>query len=320
VEMKIVILSLLISIAFALDVSIDLVSKSPLTIEFTVSNPSEFDETFLQWGTPFEGIWDDLFDIRDENFNKVTYAGILMRRGDVPIDSEYVTIPAGDKKSIVVDLGENYEFTATGKYMVRVNLPHYNELIFTPDDNQVEVFQLDTVPERRPVGAPQAWTNCNSNQISIATSAVTGSVSACSRSVSCLNQANGCSPTYGTWFGSYSDSNWNHVSNIFRTVHARLNLGIGSFNGYCNGPQCTQNTYGYVYPTDTTYTVYMCNLFWTIPNERINTIVHEMSHFRNLGGTNDYAYGESACRSLAASNPNNACRNADNICYFASYV
>jgi len=316
--MKIVILSLLISIAFALDVSIDLVSTSPLAINFTVSNPETTDKTFLQWGTPFEGIWDDMFDIRDESFNRITYAGMLMRRGDVPIDSEFVTIPAGEKRSVVIDLGDNYEFTSTGKYMVRVNLPPYSELLYIPDDNQVEVFKLETVPERRRVGAPQGWTACSQTQISQTNSAITTSISASSRSVTCLNAANGCEPTYRTWFGGYSDNNWNYVTNVFRQVHNRLNNF--EFNGYCNPSGCGQNTYGYVYPTDTTFTVHLCSLFWSIPNERVNTIVHEMSHFNSLGATRDYAYGESACRSLATSNPNNACRNADNVCYFSGYV
>jgi peptidyl-Lys metalloendopeptidase len=314
--MKIVILSLLIAIAFALDVSIDLVSQSPLTISFTVSNPGTTDETFLQWGTPFEGIWDDMFEIRDEDFNIVTYAGILMRRGEVPIDSEFVTIAAGESKSVIVDLGSNYEFKTTGKYMVRVNLPQYSQLTYENNEKQVEVFQLETVPERKPVGAPQAWTNCNSNQISITNAAISSSITAASRSVSCLNT--GCDTLYSTWFGTYTDSNWNHVSNIFRQVHARLNNY--EFNGYCNAPQCNANTYGYVYPSDTTFTVHLCALFWSIPNERENTIIHEMSHFNSLGRTQDYTYGENNCRNLARTNPNNACRNADNICYFSYYV
>jgi len=299
-------------------VSIDLVSTSPLAINFTVSNPETTDKTFLQWGTPFEGIWDDLFDIRDESFNRISYDGMLVRRGDVPIDSEFVTIPAGEKRSVVVDLGENYEFTSTGKYMVRVNLPQYSELLYTHDDNQVEVFKIETVPEKRRVGAPQGWTGCTQTQISQTNSAITTSISSSSRSVTCLNSANGCDPTYRTWFGAYSDNNWSHVHNIFRQVNTRLvNY---EFNGWCNNANCGSNTYGYVYPTDNTFTVYLCSLFWSIPNERVNTIIHEMSHFRSLGGTNDYAYGESACRSLATSNPNNACRNADNICYFSGYV
>jgi len=315
-EMKIVILSLLISIAFALEVSIDLVSQSPLVINFTVSNPDTMADTFLQWGTPFEGIWDDMFEILDADFNRVDYAGILMRRGLVPIDSEFVTIPAGGMKSIFVDLGENYEFTSTGKYMIRVNLPEYSELIYSRNDDQVEVFQLDTVPERKPVGAPQEWYECTNTQINQANTAITNSITACSRSVSCLNT--GCDTLYSTWFGSYTDARWTVVSNIYRRVHDRLR--DFEFNGWCNPSGCGSNTYGYVNPSDRTYTVHLCSLFWSIPNERENTIIHEMSHFTPLGGTGDYAYGETPCKNLARTDPASAVYNADNICYFSWYV
>jgi len=315
--MKIVILSLLFAVAFGkLDVTIDLISQSPLAINFTVSNPTSTDQTFLQRGTPFEGIWTDMFEIRNEKFERLDYVGMIMFRGPVPIESEYITIPAGDMKTVIVDLGENYEFTSVGKYMVRVDMPEYSELIYSSNDNQVEVFQLETVPTRSPVGAPEAWTNCNNNQISQTNAAISTSITACSRSVSCLNS--GCDALYRTWFGGYSDSNWNHVTNVFRLVHTRLQSS--TFNGYCNPSGCGSNTFGYVYPTDNTFTVHLCSLFWSMPNERQNTIIHEISHFRTLGGTQDYAYGESPCKSLASSNPNNACRNADNICYFAWYV
>ena len=47
------------------------------------------------------------------------------------------------------------------------------------------------------------------------------------------------------------------------------------------------------------------------------TIIHESSHFTANGGTNDYAYGQTACKNLAISNPANAVRNADSHEYFA---
>ncbi|KAF5384988.1 hypothetical protein D9615_001185 [Tricholomella constricta] len=47
------------------------------------------------------------------------------------------------------------------------------------------------------------------------------------------------------------------------------------------------------------------------------TLIHESSHFTRNGGTNDYAYGHSAVKSLAISNPANAVRNADSHEYFA---
>ena len=47
------------------------------------------------------------------------------------------------------------------------------------------------------------------------------------------------------------------------------------------------------------------------------TLVHEMSHFNAVAATDDHAYGQSAAKSLATSNPTRALDNADNHEYFA---
>jgi peptidyl-Lys metalloendopeptidase len=46
-------------------------------------------------------------------------------------------------------------------------------------------------------------------------------------------------------------------------------------------------------------------------------MIHEMSHFNVIAGTDDWAYGQSAAASLARSNPTRAVDNADNHEYFA---
>jgi hypothetical protein len=69
------------------------------------------------------------------------------------------------------------------------------------------------------------------------------------------------------------------------------------------------------------YRVYLCNAFWAAPNtgtdSRAGTIVHELSHFTVLGGTSDFAYGQTAARRLAQQQPNRAVQNADSHEYFA---
>ena len=45
--------------------------------------------------------------------------------------------------------------------------------------------------------------------------------------------------------------------------------------------------------------------------------MHELSHFPQIGGTSDFAYGQTVASNLASNNPNNAVLNADSIEYFA---
>jgi peptidyl-Lys metalloendopeptidase len=83
---------------------------------------------------------------------------------------------------------------------------------------------------------------------------------------------------------------------------------------------CTDSAYAYVYPTQP-YTIYLCNAFWNAPStgtdSKAGTLVHEMSHFNVVAGTNDYAYGQTAAKNLAIQNPTRAIANADSHEYFA---
>jgi len=297
-----------------LDIKIGLYRADPPVVNFTISNPYPVPHVFLAWGTPFEGVWTDMFDIRDEQNNRVDYIGMLVRRGEKPIDEEYITVPAGGHLSVTVDLADNYEFLSVGKYVVRLDLPLCSDLHYILNENHIVSLSLNTLPPLKTFFHPDGFTNCNANQISQTNTAINGAWSESNRARNCLNGGT-CESQSTLWFGTYSASNRQFTTSCFNAVYNRLNNA--EFNGYCNPAGCGSNVYGYVYPTDSTFTVYMCNLFWTIPNERVNTIVHEMSHFRSLGGTNDYAYGKPNCQALARNNPNQASRNADNICYFS---
>ena len=46
------------------------------------------------------------------------------------------------------------------------------------------------------------------------------------------------------------------------------------------------------------------------------TLIHEMSHFNVVAGTNDHVYGQVGARNLALTNPTAALDNADNHEYF----
>jgi peptidyl-Lys metalloendopeptidase len=65
----------------------------------------------------------------------------------------------------------------------------------------------------------------------------------------------------------------------------------------------------------------MCNAFWSAPttgtDSKGGTIVHEVSHFNIVAGTDDVVYGQSGAKSLAISDPAQAIQNADSHEYFA---
>jgi len=131
-----------------------------------------------------------------------------------------------------------------------------------------------------------------------------------------LNGTPGATPRYVTWFGAYSSSGWSTAQAHFASIEdAFLNKPL-SFDCKCK----QKNVYAYVYP-DQPYTIYPCGAFWSAPlsgtDSKGGTFIHEMSHFTVTAGTDDWAYGQSACKSLAISDPTKALNNADSHEYFA---
>jgi len=124
----------------------------------------------------------------------------------------------------------------------------------------------------------------------------------------------GQSARYTEWYGAYEAARFGNVRDRIGRIRAR-----GTFGLNCDD---MANVYAYVYPSDTVnYNIYFCDAFWRAPESsgydtKAGTIIHELSHFNNIGATQDYAYGTAAARNLASSNPARAIANADNYEYF----
>jgi peptidyl-Lys metalloendopeptidase len=84
--------------------------------------------------------------------------------------------------------------------------------------------------------------------------------------------------------------------------------------------KCKQSYYAYVY-SNQPYKIYVCRAFWSAPlngtDSKAGTLVHEMSHFDVVAGTDDVVYGQTGAKNLATSDPAKAITNADSHEYFA---
>jgi len=80
------------------------------------------------------------------------------------------------------------------------------------------------------------------------------------------------------------------------------------------------DSYAHVYSGDPDLEIYLDKLFWTAPligrDSQAGTIIHEISHFKFIGGTKDHEYGLTDAKQLAIDNPNKALRNADNFEFY----
>jgi hypothetical protein len=113
---------------------------------------------------------------------------------------------------------------------------------------------------------------------------------------------------YTSWFGAKMDNR----TAIIKGHFANLTGKPDQFQFDCSCDQT--DTYAFVYPNKFPM-IHLCGAFWRAPangtDSKAGTIVHEGTHFTNIGSTDDYAYGQSGAKSLAESDPDHGVMNAE---------
>jgi len=272
----------------------------------------------------------------------VEYTGILAKRR--PTSSDFVTLLPGDSIVSRIDLSKGYAFPLDGKYRIAVSALARTFLgsvdVNTIHEDDLATFNLTkmisrpiTVSlEKNPIaewgapgndtlGGPSPKTNCNTTRANQIRTSGSNAVSATLQGYNYLNRAS-CSASqtyYIEWFGACDTTRYNRVKSNLNAVYNGLQA---TYPVDCAGSSCTSNTYAYVYPADTTHTVYVCAVFWQVTERNCvldsqpGTLIHEMSHFNNVAATDDVTYGIVNCRNLAKSNPAAAITKADNYCFY----
>jgi hypothetical protein len=121
------------------------------------------------------------------------------------------------------------------------------------------------------------------------------------------------------WFGSVN--NWNRKLILKRTKRALdicKSLSVEDFE-FLKVSQ-NERIQGYVYSTDERHKIYLGKKFWKIEMDieksRAGVIIHELSHFKDIGNTDDHTYGQAGCLGLAKKFPKEALFNADSFEFF----
>ena len=165
------------------------------------------------------------------------------------------------------------------------------------------------------------YLNCSNSNISSIGNALTNAQSYATESYNFLvNLAAASRSTdarYKTWFGAYTSSRYSTVQSHYNSLKNAFAGQTFQLNCDCS----TDNSlYAFVYANQP-YQVHLCGAFFAAPatgtDSKAGTLVHETSHFTVVAGTNDNAYGQTACKSLATKNPKKAIDNADSHEYFA---
>lgn len=178
-------------------------------------------------------------------------------------------------------------------------------------------------PHRALATANLTYSNCSTAEQSAVATAFVDAASYSSTAVSYFSN-NRSGARFTKWFGAYSATRWSHVRDVYAALVTAFTTA--SLTAVCNDVTCgVGGAFAYVYPSDLTRTIYLCQVFLDVAtpstgtDSRAGTLIHEFTHFIALAppGTQDHAYGQTAAMNLATTDPTSAIDNADNYEYFA---
>lgn len=335
--------------------STNLSGADDVTVNVTMTNVGSVPVSVPKWYVPSQAATSGVFTIT-RNGEPVAYLGALVKRNAFSA-RDYVSIAAGASLDFKVELSALYDLSATGVYSIQYDVKSMQTLrgrardaatverqaaqsetqmqdlasntialAITGDANVAARRAADLAASTRPseiltpsYAASVSFVGCSNTRTTQIGTALTSAESYASNSLSYLN-ADNRGARYTTWFGAYNSSRYSTVRGNFTNISDAASTKSLTFDcSTCPGTDYA-DAYAYVY-SNQPYRIYLCNAFWAAPNagtdSRAGTIIHELSHFTVVAGTSDYAYGQTAARRLATSNPSRAVRNADSHEYFA---
>ena len=306
------------------------------SIEVIVTNTSRQTARVPKWQLPGAELQADLFRVSRDGA-PVAYEGMLAKRG-LPSPSDFAILRPGQSYRTLVNLASFYDMSTTGQYTITLASPLQHAsmsdghmlrtsrgLPMLLQSAPLQVWnkgQLKPTQKKKPGGGATTVVNgvtfagCSSTQINQGGQAVVDARGYTQNARNYLT-AGTVGPRYTTWFGAYTSSRYGTAKQHFDAIDTAMDQSGGQvkINCACNGSE-----YAHVYPTRP-YEIFVCRAFWPAPakgtDSKAGTLIHEMSHFNVVAGTNDWVYGQTGAKNLAITNPTNAIDNADNHEYFA---
>lgn len=171
---------------------------------------------------------------------------------------------------------------------------------------------------------------CDKAQIAYATAAVEGA-----RDLALIaGAAVGDTPIFARWFGTFTPAHAEQVRTGMKAVNRALRAD--QLHLVCPAvglDGCDIDIFANVM-SDEPYRINLCSAFFSLPTmtgvvptssafdsgTREGTIIHEVSHFDVVAGTEDHWYTRTDCAENAKSDPRLAIENADSFQYYSEDV
>ena len=305
----------------------DFASGQDVLVTVKISNDSRHTVNILKWYTPAYGVEESLFAVT-RNGQPVSYKGPIYKR-PAATGKDYIRLKSGESITSVVNLGDYYDLSQDGNYEVFYAVAAFN--MFNEKGNAFKFKDVLTsekigfnakggnakgkpTPPPPPPPGGNSYNQCDASQQDLLVAARNEAKTLASNAENYLLAGNQ-GQRYTTWFGAFTTTRYNTVKNNFTAISDAMDNAGVEFN--C---KCKQNYYAYVYP-NRPYEITVCKVFWQAPltgtDSKAGTLIHEMSHFDIVAGTDDVVYGQSGAMNLASTDPNAAITNADSHEYFA---
>lgn len=140
----------------------------------------------------------------------------------------------------------------------------------------------------------------------------------------------GDTENYRRWFGPFSKSDAETVRASLKSVYSAIAMGRVRIICLNQIDQGCQGNYASAFADDNIL-INICPPFFDLPTmtsaapgsealengTREGTLIHEISHFIRVAGTDDVWYSRTTCAAEAQTDPRAAIRNADSYQYFA---
>ena len=307
-------------------------SVSSLGCSFGFINTADEEYYLLQRDTPLEGLNSPFVRVSLDGA-PLQYEGRYVYRTPPSID-EYILLEPGQRISVNVRINDIFTLHSDGLYDIKYNKPlqvlSKDEMDLEMEGREVEVSEsvsihlenvhLFSSPVREEVDQgedPIVHIESCTLAVYIGGTAKERADTTAAHKKLCAgfdkvkakvrNDKN-----YTTWFGAYTVSRANKVRSVYQKCRDGIAQNTVTYN--IKPSTCKSNWYAYTYHNS--HTVFLCDIYFRDPipcrtsgTSKEGTLVHEWTHA--FGLTEDYAYGETAVKNLAKSDPDKAVNNAE---------
>ncbi|MGA4607323.1 M35 family metallo-endopeptidase [Pseudoalteromonas maricaloris] len=333
----------------AVSVDVDTKSNGDVIATLNITNQGKGNQKILSWYTDLEE--EHIFKITRDG-KEVNFFGPHYKR-PAPTEADFIKLKSGETLTKSFELSGLYDLSQPGNYEISYDVESFDLFgkkeipsMTTRTMGQQSMMRADVaelssnsvnlwiegvamtkgnveVNAKPGAGAADCTDGtcftgrCSNSEKTSILSALNAADQITNDSVAYLNSHSASNPStrYQTWFGAATNSRYATVKSNFNAINDAIDNQDLTFDCSCN-----KSYFAYVYPNQP-YKVYLCRAFWSAnelgTDSRAGTIVHELSHFNAVAGTDDIVYGQSGAKNLANSNPSQAIQNADSHEYFA---